>query len=60
MRTSAQVESLIRRNARACETARRRQCNCLCKGKYHRKEHPEDWLEEVINQQTEEVEEDGS
>lgn len=48
MRTSAQIESLIRKNVLACETAKRHKCNCACEGKFHRKPHPEEWLEGVI------------
>jgi hypothetical protein len=38
--------ALMRYNARRCEQARSRICNCRCGGLHHGKAHPGPWLDE--------------
>jgi hypothetical protein len=47
MRTMIQIESLLRRNAEACEMAKRHRCTCACEGMLHGKPHTEQWIDET-------------
>lgn len=42
--------ALVRRNAEACETARRPQCKCHCGGALHRKKHSEEWIKQAVKE----------
>jgi hypothetical protein len=46
----ANIEALIRRNAEACETAKRPQCRCHCGGAFHRKKHSNEWILQTIKE----------
>lgn len=45
-----QLESLIRRNAEACEQAKHKICKCHCAGEFHGKPHSEEWIQKTIAQ----------
>lgn len=50
MRTLAQLEALVRRNAEACETARTERCECHCGGAMHGRRHSAEWVSKVAIQ----------
>lgn len=47
---NGQLESLIRRNAEACEQAKHDVCKCHCGGAFHGKAHSEEWIQRTIAQ----------
>jgi hypothetical protein len=44
MRTRAQLEALVKRNAEACEYATSKRCECRCGGQFHGKAHSREWV----------------
>lgn len=44
MRSRAAIESLIRRNAEACEAATNPRCTCACGGALHGMKHSAAWV----------------
>jgi hypothetical protein len=50
-RTRKMIETLVRRNADACEHARKKRCHCPCNGALHRKPHPEEWVQKIVERQ---------
>jgi hypothetical protein len=44
VRTRAQLEALVKRNAEACEHATRKWCECHCGGQFHGKAHSREWV----------------
>jgi hypothetical protein len=55
MKTRKMIETLVRRNAAACEHAHKKRCHCACAGALHRKPHSEEWIQQIVERQLREV-----
>lgn len=55
---AGRLETLLRRNAEACENAKGPICECACGGKFHGKAHSAEWLREKLVELAEEKEQE--